>query len=194
MAKYLCSNALHVLHLDRATMVMSCMQQLPVSHCIDKGWVLQCYTRAPDACFIAWTSSPCKTAAMHAPVLATSPACRLSLQACNRMSYVCVPLYETLGENAIEFILQHADVKLVVVEGCRMARMVKALREVHQLLAVIYWGPASAADIRVRLAGNLASASRAVLQHATSWRCVRRSKRARRKCRAAQHSLSCDSM
>jgi hypothetical protein len=66
------------------------------------------------------------------------------------MSYVCVPLYETLGENAIEFILQHADVQLVFVEGCRMARMVKALREVHQVQAVVYWGPASPADIKVR--------------------------------------------
>lgn len=65
------------------------------------------------------------------------------------MSYVCVPLYETLGENAVEFILQHADVQLVFVEGVRMARMLKALQEVHKMQAVIYWGPASAADIKV---------------------------------------------
>jgi long-chain acyl-CoA synthetase len=65
------------------------------------------------------------------------------------MSYVCVPLYETLGENAIEFILTHADVQLVFIEGNRMARMVKALRQVHKLQAVIYWGPATAADIKV---------------------------------------------
>lgn len=65
------------------------------------------------------------------------------------MSYVCVPLYETLGENAIEFILQHAEVSLVFVEGSRMARMVQALKEVQPLLAVVYWGPASTADIKV---------------------------------------------
>jgi hypothetical protein len=69
------------------------------------------------------------------------------------MSYVCVPLYETLGENAVEFILQHADVQLVFVEGCRMARMVKALRKTHQVQAVVYWSPASPADIKVRELG-----------------------------------------
>ena len=71
------------------------------------------------------------------------------LQACNRMSYVCVPLYETLGERAIEFILQHAGVQLVFVEGARMGRMVKALQEVHKVQAVVYWGPASTADVKV---------------------------------------------
>lgn len=65
------------------------------------------------------------------------------------MSYVCVPLYETLGENAIEFILQHAEVSLVFVEGSRMGRMVQALKEVQPLLAVVYWGPASTADVKV---------------------------------------------
>jgi acyl-CoA synthetase (AMP-forming)/AMP-acid ligase II len=72
------------------------------------------------------------------------------LQACNRMSYVCVPLYETLGETAVEFILQHADVQMVFVEGARMARMVKALKDVHKLQALVYWGHASTADIKVR--------------------------------------------
>lgn len=65
------------------------------------------------------------------------------------MSYVCVPLYETLGETAIEFILQHSEVKLVFIQGSRMGRMAKALQHVHKMLAVIYWGDASEADIKV---------------------------------------------
>jgi hypothetical protein len=104
-------------------------------------------------------SFPAKELCRHTVPLAVLtplvlPPAQLALQACNRMSYVCVPLYETLGENAVEFILQHADVQLVFVEGCRMARMVKALREVHQVQAVVYWGPASTADIKVRELGH----------------------------------------
>ncbi len=29
-------------------------------------------------------------------------------QACNRQSVYCVPLYDTLGENAIEYIINHS--------------------------------------------------------------------------------------
>jgi hypothetical protein len=32
------------------------------------------------------------------------------LQACNRMSMCCVPLYDSLGENAIEYIINHSEV------------------------------------------------------------------------------------
>lgn len=32
-------------------------------------------------------------------------------QACNRMSYQCVPLYDTLGENAVEYIINHSEVR-----------------------------------------------------------------------------------
>ena len=35
-------------------------------------------------------------------------------QTMNRMSAVCVPLYETLGDNVIEYIVQHAGTKLIV--------------------------------------------------------------------------------
>ena len=30
-------------------------------------------------------------------------------QACNRQSYHCAPLYDTLGENAIEYIINHSE-------------------------------------------------------------------------------------
>ncbi len=39
-----------------------------------------------------------------------------AMQAMNRMSAVCVPLYETLGDNAIEYIVEHANTKLVVAQ------------------------------------------------------------------------------
>jgi long-subunit acyl-CoA synthetase (AMP-forming) len=71
------------------------------------------------------------------------------LQACNRMSYVCVPLYETLGEDAIEYILEHSEARMVVVAGKRLGRMAAALKQVDKLAGVVYWGEAAPADLRV---------------------------------------------
>jgi len=81
--------------------------------------------------------------------LAAPPYMLSCMQACNRMSYVCVPLYETLGETAIEFILQHSEVKLVFIQGSRLGRMARALKQVQKMQAVVYWGDASMADIQV---------------------------------------------
>lgn len=67
------------------------------------------------------------------------------------MSYVCVPLYETLGENAIEYILEHSEARLAVVAGKRLARVVSALRQIpkKQVLALVYWGEASQQVLQV---------------------------------------------
>lgn len=67
------------------------------------------------------------------------------------MSYVCVPLYETLGESAIEYILEHSEARLVVVAAKRMGRMAAALKQVDKLAAVVYWGQAAPKDIRVSI-------------------------------------------
>lgn len=39
---------------------------------------------------------------------ANCPEWMIAMQACNRMNLYCVPLYDTLGENAIEFIVKHS--------------------------------------------------------------------------------------
>jgi long-chain acyl-CoA synthetase len=65
------------------------------------------------------------------------------------MSYVCVPLYETLGEDAIEYIIEHSEARLVVVAGKRLGRMAAALQQVGKLAGVVFWGEAVPADIRV---------------------------------------------
>ncbi|KAF5827353.1 hypothetical protein DUNSADRAFT_795 [Dunaliella salina] len=48
---------------------------------------------------------------------ANCPEWLMAMEAMNRMSAVCVPLYETLGENAIEYIVEHSDTKLVVAQA-----------------------------------------------------------------------------
>ncbi len=71
------------------------------------------------------------------------------LQACNRLSLVCVPLYETLGETAIEYIMQHSGCRLVATQGTRLGRVAAAVKTMQAVEAVVYWGEAEEADIKV---------------------------------------------
>ncbi|XP_062144220.1 long chain acyl-CoA synthetase 1-like isoform X4 [Alnus glutinosa] len=61
----------------------------------------------------------------------------MAMQACNAQSLVCVPLYDTLGPGAVNFILNHAEVDFVFVQDkkvkellnpdCRSAQRLKTL-------------------------------------------------------------------
>ena len=60
-------------------------------------------------------------------------------QACNRQSAYCVPLYDTLGPDAVEFIVGHAEVTLVFASALKaLVKPVKAAG--GQVAAVIFWG------------------------------------------------------
>lgn len=64
----------------------------------------------------------------------------------------CVPLYDSLGENAIEFIIHQAEVSLVCAAGDKMPQLVKAIPMIKDTLkVVVYWGTADAASIQVGL-------------------------------------------
>lgn len=39
-----------------------------------------------------------------------------AVQGLNRMNGVCVPLYDTLGDKAVEYILDHAEIRLVMTQ------------------------------------------------------------------------------
>jgi long-chain acyl-CoA synthetase len=41
----------------------------------------------------------------------------MSMEACNAHGLYCVPLYDTLGAGAVEFVICHAEVSLAFVEG-----------------------------------------------------------------------------
>mmetsp|Transcript_9256 Transcript_9256/g.16316 ORF Transcript_9256/g.16316 Transcript_9256/m.16316 type:complete len:660 (-) Transcript_9256:759-2738(-) len=70
----------------------------------------------------------------------------VAMQACNRMSMHCVPLYDSLGENAIEFIINHSEAVVAFVDTAKMPGLVKALDHTHAVLkTVVYWGPGDAA-------------------------------------------------
>jgi long-chain acyl-CoA synthetase len=65
-------------------------------------------------------------------------------QACNRQNLQCVPLYDTLGVTAVEFILKHSDSVAAVVEGAKLDVLADALPSVKsQLKLVCFWGEAT---------------------------------------------------
>lgn len=59
------------------------------------------------------------------------------LQACNRQSLYCVPLYDSLGENAIEYILGHSEASAVFVEGSKLERLATALPHVKGQVSLV---------------------------------------------------------
>jgi len=74
---------------------------------------------------------------------ANCPEWMMTMQACNRQNLQCVPLYDTLGVTAVEFILKHSDSVAAVVEGAKLDVLADALPSVKsQLKLVCFWGKA----------------------------------------------------
>eukprot|EP00208_Stichococcus_sp_RCC1054_P000779 CAMPEP_0206135542 /NCGR_PEP_ID=MMETSP1473-20131121/813_1 /ASSEMBLY_ACC=CAM_ASM_001109 /TAXON_ID=1461547 /ORGANISM="Stichococcus sp, Strain RCC1054" /LENGTH=674 /DNA_ID=CAMNT_0053527461 /DNA_START=39 /DNA_END=2063 /DNA_ORIENTATION=- len=79
---------------------------------------------------------------------ANCPEWMVTMQACNRQGLYCVPLYDSLGENAIEYILEHSEASAVFVETGKMDKLAAALPDVKaQVKTVVYWGAGDAASI-----------------------------------------------
>ncbi|KAI3453817.1 hypothetical protein Pfo_010480 [Paulownia fortunei] len=58
---------------------------------------------------------------------ANSPEWIISMEACNAHGLYCVPLYDTLGAGAVEFIICHAEVTLAFVEEKKISELLKTL-------------------------------------------------------------------
>lgn len=41
-------------------------------------------------------------------------------QAINRMDMVCVPLYDTLGDEAVQYIIKHSEAKLIISAASKL--------------------------------------------------------------------------
>lgn len=72
---------------------------------------------------------------------ANCPEWMITMQACNRMNVYCVPLYDSLGENAIDYIINHSESTIVFVQTEKMPMLTKALPKLaHLVKTVVYWG------------------------------------------------------
>lgn len=51
----------------------------------------------------------------------------VSMEACNAHGIYCVPLYDTLGADAVEFIIHHAEVSIAIIHEAKIPVILKSL-------------------------------------------------------------------
>ncbi|KAI3707108.1 hypothetical protein L6452_25333 [Arctium lappa] len=61
----------------------------------------------------------------------------MSMEACNAHGVYCVPLYDTLGADAVEFIICHAEVTIAFVEEKKIPEILKAFPKAGEYLKTI---------------------------------------------------------
>ena len=65
----------------------------------------------------------------------------LVVQACNHQNLKCVPLYDTLGENAVEFIMNHSEATGAFCQGSKLKTLTAGLQAVKSNIKLLaYWG------------------------------------------------------
>ncbi|ONM39682.1 long chain acyl-CoA synthetase 4 isoform X1 [Zea mays] len=68
---------------------------------------------------------------------ANCPEWIITMEACNAHGIYCVPLYDTLGAGAVEFILCHAEVEIAFAEEKKIDLLVKTLPKSNEFLKTI---------------------------------------------------------
>ncbi|KAM3379884.1 long chain acyl-CoA synthetase 4 isoform X2 [Capsicum galapagoense] len=68
---------------------------------------------------------------------ANCPEWIMSMEACNAHGLYCVPLYDTLGAGAVEFIISHAEVEIAFVEEKKLPELLKTFPNAAKYLKTI---------------------------------------------------------
>ncbi|KAL9230950.1 hypothetical protein vseg_006233 [Gypsophila vaccaria] len=68
---------------------------------------------------------------------ANCPEWVISMEACNAHGLYCVPLYDTLGAGAVEFIICHAEVTIAFVEEKKIPELLKTLENTSKYLKTL---------------------------------------------------------
>nr|XP_016501799.1 PREDICTED: long chain acyl-CoA synthetase 4-like [Nicotiana tabacum] len=68
---------------------------------------------------------------------ANCPEWIMSMEACNAHGLYCVPLYDTLGAGAVEFIINHAEVKIAFVEEKKLPELLKTFPNAAKYLKTV---------------------------------------------------------
>ncbi|CAK9143170.1 unnamed protein product [Ilex paraguariensis] len=61
----------------------------------------------------------------------------MSMEACNALGLYCVPLYDTLGAGAIEYIICHAEITIAIVEEKKIPELLKTFPNATKYLRTI---------------------------------------------------------
>ncbi|XP_062146982.1 long chain acyl-CoA synthetase 4 [Alnus glutinosa] len=68
---------------------------------------------------------------------ANCPEWIISMQACNAHAIYCVPLYDTLGAGAIEFVINHAEVSIAFAEEKKVPEVLKTFPNTAKYLKTL---------------------------------------------------------
>lgn len=68
---------------------------------------------------------------------ANCPEWVIAMEACNGHSVSCVPLYDTLGANAIEFIIKHAEIPIAFIQEAKLPEILKSLPNCSSFLKIV---------------------------------------------------------
>uniref|UniRef100_A0A0E0PTS6 Long-chain-fatty-acid--CoA ligase n=1 Tax=Oryza rufipogon TaxID=4529 RepID=A0A0E0PTS6_ORYRU len=68
---------------------------------------------------------------------ANCPEWIISMEACNALGVSCVPLYDSLGAGAVEFIVCHAEIQIAFVEERKIAELLKTCHATSKYLKTI---------------------------------------------------------
>ncbi|KAL8263469.1 hypothetical protein R6Q59_021599 [Mikania micrantha] len=61
----------------------------------------------------------------------------VSMQACNAHGLHCVPLYDTLGADAVKYIICHAEISIIFVEQTKIYEVLKTLHDTGKYLKTL---------------------------------------------------------
>ena len=76
------------------------------------------------------------------------PEWMVGMQACNKIGAACVPLYDTLGENAVEYIINHAECKIAFINAKKIPVFLKTKGKIPTITTLVYWGDATEEDVK----------------------------------------------
>ncbi|XP_051145447.1 long chain acyl-CoA synthetase 4-like isoform X2 [Andrographis paniculata] len=68
---------------------------------------------------------------------ANCPQWIITMQACNALGLYCVPLYDTLGAGAVEYIICHAEISIAFVESNKISEILKTFPYTQKYLKTI---------------------------------------------------------
>ncbi|GAQ86175.1 Long-Chain Acyl-CoA Synthetase [Klebsormidium nitens] len=66
-----------------------------------------------------------------------TPTWMLAMQACNALTVYSVPLYDTLGPQAIEFIINHAEISTIFIQESSLSKLLEALPKCNNHVKVV---------------------------------------------------------
>ncbi|KAK9812539.1 hypothetical protein WJX73_007361 [Symbiochloris irregularis] len=71
------------------------------------------------------------------------PEFMLVIQAANRSGSVLVPLYDSLGEDAVEYTVNHSQASAIFLQGAKFPALAKAIANIKKnAKTLVYWGEA----------------------------------------------------